>query len=150
VTNEWTSGGGHSHRILKRIQINAKPEKVWPFLVKPEFMEKWLPKPIGFEPIVGHRFVFASECDGVLSEIQSEVLAFAEFEEIKFSWIDPSIDLESVIGIELEQVGDTTHLTLSQHGWRSASPTRQRHALTWQQCLEDLRSLVNSSADNKV
>jgi uncharacterized protein YndB with AHSA1/START domain len=124
--------------ILKEIEIKGPPSKVWRFLVEPQHMEKWLPKPIGFKPQVGHRFVLASVCNGEQINVDCEILSLAPPNSIVFTWVDATIDLDSVIKIDLQASTNGTLVKFRQDGWRSKDALYDQHAATWSACLEDL------------
>ncbi len=104
--------------IEKRIVLNAAVSRVWKAITDPAELGKWMLMPTDFEAVPGRDFTFKAESsekwDGI---IYCTVKEIEENKKLVFTWNAAMANAETVVSIELKEVGDKTELTLIHSGW---------------------------------
>src|ERR1700761_1662691 len=100
------------NEIKQTWSFDQSPREVWEFLTQPDLLEQWLGK-TDFQPVVGHKFQFASPYGNHSS---CEVLEVEPFKRLSFSWQKKSLSdgkpFDSVVAWTLIPKGDGTVLEL--------------------------------------
>ena len=126
--------------VRREIQIAARPETVWEFLVQPEKATRWMGQAVQLDPRPGGEYRV---------EVLSGNVAHGEFLEVDpphrlvwtWGWTDESMSPVPVgstrIEVELEPDGDGTLLRFAHSGLPDAEATA-RHAHGWDHYLARL------------
>ena len=118
--------------VRQEIRIDARPERVFPYLIEADLMRRWMGTDVTLEPRPGG--IFRSDTNG------SHVIV-GEFVEVEaprrvvftFGWEDPAELVrpgESTVEITLESDGDATILRL-EHRDLPNDEERAGHAEGW-------------------
>jgi uncharacterized protein YndB with AHSA1/START domain len=123
--------------------FNRSPQEVWEYLTKPELLEQWLGA-TDFQPIVGHRFRFASP---YRNDSYCEVLEVTPFTKLSYSWQKNSTKdnkpYNSKVAWTLVPKGEGTELQLVHNGF-TALEDLVGHDNGWNTCLNQLEELSNA------
>lgn len=80
---------------ISRIIVNAKPEKVWETLTKPEFVKLWqYGSDLQTSWEIGSSIKFLSEWEGKIFEQWGTILEFTPTQKLRYSLFAPRPDLE--------------------------------------------------------
>jgi uncharacterized protein YndB with AHSA1/START domain len=102
------------------------PEKIWPTLIRPELMARWLRMtPTGFEPIFGNRFTYQTSPAGAWDgTIRCEVIEIVPNQRLAYRWQGGHADntgygalLDTVVTLTLEPAEGGTRLRLVHAGF---------------------------------
>ena len=126
--------------VRREIEIAARPETVWEFLVDPEKATRWMGTSASLDPRPGGEYRV---------EVLSGNVAAGEFVEVDpphrlvwtWGWTDESMSPvpvgSSTIEVELEPQGEGTLVRFTHSGLPDANATA-RHAHGWDHYLERL------------
>ena len=118
-------------------------EAVWEYLTKPELLEQWLGK-TDFQPIVGHKFRFASPYG---NDSFCEVLEVKPFTKLSYSWQKNSLKdkkpYTSKIVWTLVAKEDGTELQLLHNGF-VALEDLAGHETGWPERVQQFAELINT------
>jgi uncharacterized protein YndB with AHSA1/START domain len=118
------------------------PQEVWEYLTRPELLEQWLGK-TDFQPVVGHRFRFASP-NG--NDAHCEVLEVDPFTRLSYSWQKRSAKdkpYRSTVAWTLVQKTGGTELQLV-HGGFATDEDAAGHEKGWNACVMQMEGLMNT------
>jgi len=130
----------HIHRTTN---IEAQISDVWSFLTEPEKIEKWLMSNT-FEAKIGHAFTMdcppgvgsGAPIDCVIKELSPPQSGKAR---LVYTWVIDEPHTETLLEIDLIEIGGTTNVDLIHSGWASADDElRGRHAMGWTHLLGQL------------
>jgi uncharacterized protein YndB with AHSA1/START domain len=107
------------------------PAMLWKALTTPEMMGRWLMTPVGFEPIVGNRFIYKTTPAGAWDgTIQCEVLEAVPTERLSYAWkaghdanVGYGSPLDTVVLLTLSEVQGGTRLSLVHSGFQHRNDT---------------------------
>lgn len=132
------------HGIIKTIFLNARKDKVWPYISRPDKLAAWLMKN-DIEPHAGHAFAFTYQPTREHHEgkIACRVVEVDEGSRIAFSWTDKAMGhVETLVTISLAREGGLTKLTLHHTGWHAVPKRDARtadHDQGWDEHLAILK-----------
>jgi len=131
--------------IKKEIVIEASAPKVWEHITNPQKIAGWL-MPNDFEATVGGKFFLDCRHQGKISCVVKEVVPN---EKLVYSFLSPTIKVETLVTITLEKAGKATRLTLVHSGWDALPPGEQGLADNynggWGGFLETLQEQIATS-----
>jgi uncharacterized protein YndB with AHSA1/START domain len=146
-------GGPIAGELLVRLQevMPAPRSRVFAFLTEPWEVARWW-GPSGFsvpsidsDPSVGGRYRIAMQPpDDEVFHLEGEFLALEapKLLSYTFRWQEPDPDdIENVVLLTLEDLGDSTRLTV-EHGPFSTAARRDLHERGWAESFEKLRTLL--------
>ena len=134
--------------LEKKILLNAAVSRVWKALTDPDELGKWMLMQTDFEAVVGKNFTFKTEpnenWDGVISCTVKEI---EENKKLVFTWNAAIVNAETVVSIELKNVGGKTELTLTHSGWddlpANKEESKKSHSEGWElRIMHKIKELV--------
>ena len=124
--------------------FNYPPQEVWEYLTRPHLLEQWLGK-TDFQPVVGHKFRFASPYG---NDSYCEVLEVKPFTKLSFSWQKNSANdqkpFNSIVEWTLVPKDNGTELQLVHTGF-TALEDYTGHNNGWQECLKKVEELLKTN-----
>lgn len=123
--------------IVKKIVLNAPAARVWKAITDPSELASWMLMPTDFIAEVGKDFTFNAgphgNWDGI---IKCSVKEIEEPQKLVFTWNAEVVDTETVVAIELKDMGEKTELTLTHSGWDNIpvnkEESRKAHNEGWE------------------
>jgi uncharacterized protein YndB with AHSA1/START domain len=138
--------------IFQKWFFQQTPDEVWDYLTKPELIEQWLAK-TDFKPVVGQKFQFTNTCetdDNKPHYTFCEVLEIVPHKLLSYSWRkgtdENEITVDSIVTWTLTDKDGGTELQLQHNGFTLIEDTIV-HSEGWNQCLDKISELINSSAN---
>jgi len=129
--------------IKQTWHFNHSPQEVWEYLTKPELLEQWLGK-TNFQPVVGHKFRFASPYG---NDSFCEVLEVKPYTLLSFTWQKKSLKdqqpFNSRITWTLVPTESGTDLHLLHNGF-VAMDDFSGHENGWKACVKKFEELINT------
>jgi uncharacterized protein YndB with AHSA1/START domain len=122
---EGLSRTGSREIVVDEVFPHA-PETIWPTLIQPDLMARWLRMtPIGFEPIVGNRFTYRTSPAGAWDgTIRCEVIEVVPHQRLAYRWSGGHEGntgygslLDTVVMVTLEPTEGGTRLRLVHSGF---------------------------------
>ncbi|MEQ9618770.1 MAG: SRPBCC domain-containing protein [Deltaproteobacteria bacterium] len=108
--------------IRKEIIVNASIEKVWDFITDSEKLAKWL-MPNDFELKPNKKFTFTCEGhDCGVDTIRCEIREIIPYEKLVYTWNTDQFEIETLVTIEIQKLGEKTKVTLIHSGWDKLGP----------------------------
>jgi len=121
--------------------IASPPEEVWKALTDPAQLARWL-MPNDFEPRVGKRFTFVSDCPAAWEgDVACEVLELVPNERMVWSWQTSGMERPTRVVFELSASGLGTRLRLRHSGEVDEAVARDLQG-GWPGKLEGLASSI--------
>ncbi|WP_067564380.1 SRPBCC family protein [Nocardia acidivorans] len=125
------------------------PEVVWEALTRPEVMERWFARTVGFEAEVGTRFILVFPTEPP-SEVAAEVLVARPGEQLTYSWIymRPESKVRWVVDWTVQPQGRGTRLLLTQTGFdiedKRGKMARNAMERGWRNLMPKLAAVIES------
>lgn len=129
--------------IKQTRHLDQSPREVWAFLTQPELLEQWLGK-TDFQPVVGHKFRFASPYG---NDSYCEVLEVTPFTRLSYSWQKKSLrdgmPFTSKVMWTLVPKENGTELRLVHTGF-VALEDFTGHDNGWNACLNQFEKILHA------
>ncbi|WP_417236964.1 SRPBCC domain-containing protein [Bizionia paragorgiae] len=127
-----------SQKVIRKMILNAKPEKIWHTLTTPSETKKYM---FNCEVLsdwkVGSDIKWSGTYEGYKSGERGKILEIEENKHLKYTSIDPNFGIEIKpenylhITYDLKGVGDKTELTTTVENF-NGNPNRLEHiAVGW-------------------
>lgn len=123
------------------------PQALWTVLTRGDLIGRWMSPPLGFAPVVGHRFGFAAAPAGAWpAAIECEVLEVAAPERLRYSWRDPA-GLDTGVAWTLAAVEGGVRLRLIHSGFTSPRDDAAHAALSdyWKRVVPEIGPVLDPS-----
>jgi uncharacterized protein YndB with AHSA1/START domain len=140
------------HVAVAETEIHASPDEVWTALTDPEQIEKYM---FGSHVITdwkpGSRIVWKGEYEGKQYEDHGKVLEVEPSRRLRVSHFSPLSGQDDApenyhtLDYELDQIGDSTRVTLRQDN--NATEEAAEHSKdNWEKMLSGLKDVVEGGA----
>lgn len=139
--------------INKEIMINAPRRVVWRYLESPDLLAAWLMRN-SFEPVAGREFEFfahpSETWDGV---VQCRIVDLEPPAKISFTWNANNIGTDTLVTIELAEIGASTRVRLIHTNFEEAAhdvdAIVRRHDAGWDDHLRVLAIQAGEDAEEE-
>jgi uncharacterized protein YndB with AHSA1/START domain len=133
------------------VSIDASPEQVWAALTDPEIIRQYMfGSTVTSDWRVGSTITYAGEYEGKKYEDHGEILEIRPNELLRSTHFSPlsgqpdAPENYHTLTYTLRPDGDHTHLELTQDN-NSTAAEAEHSTANWQQMLESLKSVVEST-----
>jgi uncharacterized protein YndB with AHSA1/START domain len=127
--------------IVRSVEIQATPERLWSLLTRPEELVRWWPDVADFEPREGGRVRMVFEANA--SVVNGRVTRFDPPTSLGFTWErEQSPDAPTQVEFTVTDLGGgTCRVEVVHSGWEAAPELRPLHDAGWSHFLACLAAL---------
>jgi uncharacterized protein YndB with AHSA1/START domain len=104
--------------VIEKV-YNAPADKVWEAITDNSKMKKWYFDIDSFEPVIGHKFSFSGENEGIKYVHLCEVTQVVPKTKLAYTWTYQDYPGQSEVIFELYPEGENTRLKLTHSGIES-------------------------------
>ena len=141
---------GNTEPVVKEITIDAPASRVWKALTDPEQIVKWLMPPENFKLEVGNKFKMEGNNKGRIIPHFCKIIEIVPERKLSYTWAVENMLSETLVTYEIENLGETTKLTLTHSGWDKVtlmeSPaTRADYSGGWEFVIPGLKKYIENN-----
>ena len=134
--------------IEKKVTVNASVNRVWEAITNPKEIEKWMLMTTDFSAEAGKKFTFHADptenWDGIFNCKVQEVV---KNKKLVYTWNAAFLNVDTLVTIELKEIGNKTELTLTHSGWEKLAAnqeqTKNSHVEGWDiRFVQKLKELI--------